>query len=83
MKPTPDSHISILAMNDKGPAPEAAIGRDLVKHGLIVAPVMLGVCAIFWAPMARGLAPMAWQLCLETSHLRPFLSHSRLESRMP
>ena len=48
MKPTPDSHISILAMNDKGPAPEAAIGRDLVKHGLIVAPVMLGVCAIFW-----------------------------------
>lgn len=48
MKPTPDSHFSILAMSDKGPAPEAAIGRDLVKHGLIVAPVMLGVCAIFW-----------------------------------
>jgi hypothetical protein len=48
MKPTSDSHISVLAMNDKGPAPEAAIGRDLIKHGLIVAPVMLGVCAIFW-----------------------------------
>ena len=48
MKPTPDSHISVLAMNDKGPAPEAAIGRDLVKHGLIVAPIMLGVSAIFW-----------------------------------
>lgn len=48
MKPTPNSHISVLAMNDKGPAPEAAIGRDLVKHGLIVAPVLLGLGAIFW-----------------------------------
>lgn len=48
MKPTPNSHISVLAMNDKGPAPEAAIGRDLVKHGLIVAPVVLGLGAIFW-----------------------------------
>jgi hypothetical protein len=48
MKPTPNSHISVLAMNDKGPAPEAAIGRDLVKHGVIVAPVLLGLGAIFW-----------------------------------
>jgi len=62
MKPTSDSHISVLAMNDKGPAPEAAIGRDLVKHGLIVAPVMLGVCAIFWG--ANGAWSSAYGLAI-------------------
>ena len=62
MKPTSDSHISVLAMNDKGPAPEAAIGRDLVKHGLIVAPVMLGVCAIFWG--ANGAWSSAYGLTI-------------------
>jgi len=62
MKPTPDSHISVLAMNDKGPAPEAAIGRDLVKHGLIVAPIMLGVCAIFWG--ADGAWSSAYGLAI-------------------
>jgi len=62
MKPTSDSHISVLAMNDKGPAPEAAIGRDLVKHGLIVAPVMLSVCAIFWG--ANGAWSSAYGLAI-------------------
>ena len=62
MKPTSDSHISVLAMNDKGPAPEAAIGRDLVKHGIIVAPVMLGVCAIFWG--ANGAWSSAYGLTI-------------------
>ena len=62
MKPTSDSHISVLAMNDKGPAPEAAIGRDLVKHGIIVAPVMLGVCAIFWG--ANGAWSSAYGLAI-------------------
>jgi hypothetical protein len=62
MKPTSDSHISVLAMNDKGPAPEAAIGRDLVKHGLIVAPVMLGICAIFWG--ANGAWSSAYGLAI-------------------
>ena len=62
MKPTSDSHISVLAMNDKGPAPEAAIGRDLIKHGLIVAPVMLGVCAIFWG--ANGAWSSAYGLAI-------------------
>jgi hypothetical protein len=62
MKPTSDSHISVLAMNDKGPAPEAAIGRDLIKHGLIVAPVMLGVCAIFWG--ADGAWSSAYGLAI-------------------
>ena len=40
--------ISILAMRDTGPAPEAAITRDLVKHGLIAAPVLIGGSAAIW-----------------------------------
>jgi hypothetical protein len=83
MKPTPDSHISVLAMNDKGPAPEAAIGRDLVKHGLIVAPIMLGVCAIFWG--ANGAWSSAYGLAIVLGNLpsRLFWSRLLLEFRMP
>lgn len=62
MKPTSDRHISVLSMNDKGPAPEAAIGRDLVKHGLIVAPVLLGTGAIFWG--ANGAWSSAYGLAI-------------------
>ncbi|MHB1090398.1 MAG: ATP synthase subunit I [Ilumatobacteraceae bacterium] len=40
--------VSILAMNDTGPAPEAAIVRDMVKRGLWVAPVLVAIGALVW-----------------------------------
>jgi len=42
------SFVSVLAMNDTGPAPEAAIVRDLVKRGLWVAPALVGIGALVW-----------------------------------
>ena len=43
-----DAKISILSMRDTGPAPEAALARDIIKRGSIVAPILIGVCAIVW-----------------------------------
>ena len=43
-----DTKISILAMRDTGPAPEAALARDIVKRGLIVSPIFIAVSAAFW-----------------------------------
>ncbi len=31
-----------------GPAPEVAVTRDMVKRGLIVAPLLIAVCAFIW-----------------------------------
>jgi hypothetical protein len=42
------SFVSVLTMSDTGPAPEAAIVRDLVKRGLWVAPVLVGIGALVW-----------------------------------
>jgi hypothetical protein len=43
-----DTKISILSMRDTGPAPEAALARDIVRRGLIVAPILLGVAGAVW-----------------------------------
>jgi ATP synthase I subunit len=32
----------------EGPAPEVGISKDLVKRGLIVAPVLIAVCGVIW-----------------------------------
>jgi len=32
----------------EGPAPEVDISKDLVKRGLIVAPVLVAVCGVIW-----------------------------------
>ena len=42
------SFVSVLALNDTGPAPEAAIVRDIVKRGLWVAPVLVAIGALIW-----------------------------------
>ena len=31
-----------------GPAPEVAVSTDMVKRGLMVAPLIVGVCAVIW-----------------------------------
>jgi hypothetical protein len=43
-----NTKISILSMRDTGPAPEAALVRDIIKRGLFVSPVVIGACAIVW-----------------------------------
>ena len=39
---------SVLAMRDTGPSPEAEITRDIVKRGLIVAPLLIGASWLIW-----------------------------------
>ena len=31
-----------------GPAPEVSVSSDMIRRGLIVAPVLIGVCAVIW-----------------------------------
>lgn len=39
---------SVLAMRDTGPSPEAQITRDIVKRGIIVAPVLVTASWLVW-----------------------------------
>jgi hypothetical protein len=39
---------SVLSMRDTGPSPEAQITRDIVKRGLIVAPVLIALSWLAW-----------------------------------
>jgi hypothetical protein len=32
----------------EGPATEAAVSKDIIKRGLIVAPLIIAVCAVIW-----------------------------------
>lgn len=32
----------------EGPAPEVGVSNDMIKRGLMVAPVLIGVCAVVW-----------------------------------
>jgi hypothetical protein len=32
----------------EGPAPEVSVSRDIVRRGLIVAPVLVAVCGVVW-----------------------------------
>jgi hypothetical protein len=48
MKSDDPQYTSVLSMHDTGPAPEAAIVRDIIKHGMYVAPLMIGFSALIW-----------------------------------
>ena len=44
-----------------GPAPEVAVSNDMIKRGLIVAPILIAVCGLIWgvdgaASSAYGIA---------------------------
>ena len=32
----------------EGPAPEVSVSRDIVRRGLMVAPVLVAVCGVIW-----------------------------------
>jgi hypothetical protein len=41
--------VSAVATRSNGPAPEAEVVRDIARRGLMVAPVLIGLCAIIWS----------------------------------
>jgi hypothetical protein len=47
-----------------GPAPERDIARDLLKRGALLAPVLMGVSAIFWGWQGAASAAFAIALVL-------------------
>ncbi|NQW33685.1 MAG: ATP synthase subunit I, partial [Acidimicrobiaceae bacterium] len=57
-----NAKISILSMRDDGPAPEAALVRDIIKRGLFVAPILIGLCAIVWG--ANGAYSCAYAFAI-------------------
>lgn len=57
-----DTKISILSMRDTGPAPEAALVRDIIKRGLIASPILLAVSAAFWG--SNGAYSCAYALTI-------------------
>lgn len=32
----------------EGPAPEVGVSNDMIRRGLMVAPVLIGMCAVIW-----------------------------------
>lgn len=32
----------------EGPAPEVGVSNDMIKRGIVVAPVLIGICAVIW-----------------------------------
>jgi len=57
-----DTKISVLSMRDTGPAPEAALVRDIVRRGLIASPIFLGVSAAIWG--VNGAYSCAYALAI-------------------
>ena len=46
----------------EGPAPEVEVSRDMIRRGLIVAPVLVGICAVIWG--MRGVSSSAYGIAL-------------------
>ncbi|RLE16663.1 MAG: ATP synthase subunit I [Actinobacteria bacterium] len=38
----------IITTRFEGPAPEVAISTDMIKRGLLVAPILIAVCGVIW-----------------------------------
>ena len=43
-----DADATITAAPARPPAPEVTVSRDMVRRGLIVAPVLIAICAVIW-----------------------------------
>ena len=46
----------------EGPAPEVGVSNDMIKRGLMVAPVLIGVCAVIWG--ANGAWSSAYGIAI-------------------
>ncbi len=38
----------LISTRLEGPAPEVAVSTDMIKRGLLVAPVLIAVCGVIW-----------------------------------
>jgi hypothetical protein len=47
MSTTPDANPAFTTRLD-GPAPEVAVSKDMIRRGLIVAPMLIAVCGVIW-----------------------------------
>ena len=45
-----------------GPAPEVTVSNDMVKRGVLVAPVLIGLCGLIWG--ANGAASGAYAIAI-------------------
>jgi hypothetical protein len=53
---------SPLTTADPGPAPEVEVSLDIVKRGLLVAPVFIAICGVIWG--ADGAWSSAYAMVL-------------------
>jgi hypothetical protein len=45
-----------------GPSPEVTVSNDMIKRGLIVAPVLIGLCGLIWG--GAGAASSAYAIAI-------------------
>ncbi|MGH9272552.1 MAG: ATP synthase subunit I [Ilumatobacteraceae bacterium] len=45
---TTPSNVDLLNANLAGPAPEVSVSRDMIKRGLLAAPVLIAICGVIW-----------------------------------
>ena len=43
-----DTTVAAMTTGLQGPAPEVKVTKDMVRRGLIVAPLLIAVCAVIW-----------------------------------
>ena len=43
-----DRSAELITTRLEGPAPEIAVSRDMIKRGLVVAPVLIALCGVIW-----------------------------------
>ena len=51
-----------LATRFEGPAPEVAVSNDMIKRGLVVAPIIIAVCGVIWG--ANGAFSSAYAVAI-------------------
>jgi hypothetical protein len=40
--------VDAITMRREGPAPEVEVSTDMIKRGVLVAPVLLAICGVIW-----------------------------------
>jgi hypothetical protein len=43
-----DTSADVITTRFDGPAPEVAVSTDMIKRGVLVAPVLIAVCGVIW-----------------------------------
>ena len=53
---------SMMTTRFEGPAPELEVSLDMIRRGLYVAPILIGICAVIWG--TRGVSSSAYGIGL-------------------